>query len=213
MYYYYDILLNFGSDNELFSFYEWEKDDAVEFVKKVPLFRVSTETFLDNLKYQVQYEKEVISLIQNKTIVKANANVSENLMIISDNKNALALEIGLDGTVIGRSKLLLEDEENLLEILYTMKETHFDYKKIKKYKNRNSLRQIEKIKKLIKCELDTLYESKNVSKLKFLYYEWFNKSGKNIDLMYHEMQEKLSKEYNANLKKIYDFIKISYNKN
>ena len=58
MYYYYDILLNFGNDNELYSFYEWEKDDALEFIKKIPLFRVSTETILDHLQCQIKYEKE-----------------------------------------------------------------------------------------------------------------------------------------------------------
>ena len=36
MYYYYDVLLNFTSDDELFSFYEWEESDQVEFIKKIP---------------------------------------------------------------------------------------------------------------------------------------------------------------------------------
>ena len=50
MYYYYDVLLNFGEDENLYEFYEWEEKDQVDFVKKIPIFRVSTECLKDNLK-------------------------------------------------------------------------------------------------------------------------------------------------------------------
>ncbi len=212
MYYDYDVLLNFGSEEEIYPFYEWEKKDSLEFVKKIPLFRVTSETLLDHLEYQIEHSKETIELIQNKTIVKSSNSSLENAMIICDNKNALALELDTSGKVISRSKLLLSDEENLLEMLYTMKETDFHYKKGKKYQNRGELRQIEKIKKLIECELTTLYESKNFSKLKYLYYEWFNKRSTSPLKMYKEMQEELTKDYNENTQKIYNFIKMSYNK-
>ena len=127
MYYYYDILLNFGNDNELYSFYEWEKDDALEFIKKIPLFRVSTETILDHLQYQIKYEKDIVELIKNKAVIKSSNSTLENLMVISDNKNALALELDENGKVISRSNLLLNDEENLLEMLVAMNETNFNY--------------------------------------------------------------------------------------
>ncbi len=212
MYYYYDILLNFGNDNELYSFYEWEKDDALEFIKKIPLFRVSTETILDHLQYQIKYEKDIVELIKNKAVIKSSNSTLENLMVISDNKNALALELDENGKVISRSNLLLNDEENLLEMLVAMNETNFNYKKGKKYKNRCELRQIEKIKRLIECEINTLYESKNYSKLRYLYYEWFNKSKTDIEKIYFDMKNSLHKECNENLQKIYNFIKMSYNK-
>ena len=69
MYYYYDILLNFGSE-ELYDFYEWESSDALEYVKKIPLFRVSTDTLFDNLNYHITYDEEVLLQIQDKTVLK-----------------------------------------------------------------------------------------------------------------------------------------------
>lgn len=209
MYYYYDILLNFGDDNNLFEFYEWEESDDVEFVKKIPLFRVPTNILTDCLKYKVKFDNTLLEQIKDKTILKSS-NHLENAFLISDAKNALALELNSEGIVVSRSKLLLADEENLLEIMFTMKETNLKYKKQEKYSPKEQLRQMEKIKKLIKCEIDTLYESKNYSKLKYLYYEWFNKNNENIDTVYKEMTTSLQKDYNENLKRVYDFIKLSY---
>ena len=42
MNYYYDIVLNLNE--ELYEFYEWEENDSIDFIKKIPLFRVSTKT-------------------------------------------------------------------------------------------------------------------------------------------------------------------------
>ena len=210
MYYFYDILLNFQGDNDLFEFYEWLNTDNIEFVKKIPLFRVSTKLLQDSLIYKVRFDENVIYQIKNKTILKSTKSI-ENAFVISDAKNALALELDNNGNVISRSKLLLKDEENLLETMFTMKDIDLKYEKLEKYKKKDSIRQIEEIKKLIKCEIETLYESKNISKLKYLYYEWFNKNCSNLDKIHKDMLNALQKDYNANLKQIYDFIKISYN--
>ena len=71
MYYFYDILLNFQGDNDLFEFYEWLNTDNIEFVKKIPLFRVSTKLLQDSLKYKVRFDENVIYQIKNKTILKS----------------------------------------------------------------------------------------------------------------------------------------------
>ena len=71
MYYYYDILLNFTeNDGELFEFYEWEENDNIEFIKKIPLFKVSTSNLKILLKYQVKFAEEILEQIKNKTILK-----------------------------------------------------------------------------------------------------------------------------------------------
>ncbi len=211
MYYYYDCLLNFGRE-EMYEFYEWKSEDAIDFVKKIPLFRVSTNTLKDQLKYKTRFCREVLELIENKTIVKSTTECLEYAFVISDAKNALALELDKDGNVIGRSKLLLSDEMNLLEMMFTIKESDLQYEKLEKYPKRKNLRQVEEIKKLIECEIDTLFDTKNESKLKYLYYEWFNKTSNDLKLIVEEMKNALKKEYNASLLSIYELIKLSYNK-
>ena len=68
MNYYYDIVLNLNE--ELYEFYEWEENDSIDFIKKIPLFRVSTKTLKDNLKYQTKFNQDLIEQIKNKTIIK-----------------------------------------------------------------------------------------------------------------------------------------------
>ncbi len=209
MNYYYDIVLNLNE--ELYEFYEWEENYSIDFIKKIPLFRVSTKTLKDNLKYQTKFSQTMIEQIKNKTIIKKNENL-ENIFLISDTKNALALEINNEGLVINRSKLLVSDEMNLIEMIYSLKEVKIEYEKIKKYEARKELRQIEKIKKLIKCEIDLLYQEKNRSKLKYLYYEWFNTVENSLEKMYEEMNTELEKNFSEKLNNIYDLIKLSYHK-
>ncbi len=210
MYYYYDVLLNFTSEGELYEFYEWEENDNVEFVKKIPIFRVPTEVVKDNLQYQTKFDKEIVLQIAGKTMIKGNKENIGNTFLISDAKNALALELDETGKVISRSKLLPSDELNLSEVMFTMKESNLSYEKGKKYKEETMLRQEREIKKLITCEIKTLYEKKNTSKLKYLYYEWFNKNIDNVQEIYEEMIENLQKTYDDNLKRVYELIKLSY---
>lgn len=211
MYYYYDVLLNFGEEENLYEFYEWEESDSVDFVKKIPIFRVSTDCIKDNLKYKTKFADSLLLQIKDKTILKSSSKICENTFLISDTKNALALELNKEGVVVSRSKLLPSDELNLSEVMFTMKESTLQYEKLRKYKKNKGIRQIREIKKLIQCELDTLFKEKNTSKLKYLYYEWLNKNSDNIELIYKEMTHSLQKEYDANLKRVYDFIKLSYN--
>lgn len=209
MYYYYDVLLNFGTDGDIYEFYEWESEDNVEFIKKIPLFRVTLDCLKDNLKYKTKFDSSFIEQIKEKTIVKGNCE-NLNTFLISDSKNTLALEINEEGVVISRSKLLPSDELNISEVMFTMKESTLHYEKLEKYKTNTTLRQERKIKKLIEQEIDTLYKENNTSKLKYLYYEWFNKNNDDIETIYKEMTSSLQKGYNDNLKRVYDFIKLSY---
>ena len=212
MYYYYDILLNFQDNPNLFEFYEWEEKDDIDFVKKIPLFRISKVTLKYLLKYQVRFTDDFIQEIKNKTILKTSAKILKNTFLVCDMKDALAIELNDDGVVISRSKLLLADEINLNEIMFTMKETKLKYEKLEKYKKREDIRQIEEIKKLINCEITTLYESKNISKLKYLYYEWFNVLNDNIEEIYKQMKNDLKNNFNINQERIYNLIRKSYNK-
>lgn len=213
MYYYYDVLLNFNEENELYEFYEWEEKDSIEFIKKIPLFRVSTNTLKDFFMYKIKFDSSFLEKIKDKTILKNTSSSLDFAFLISDTKNALALELNEEGMVISRSKLLLSDENNLNEMMFTMKETKLDYEHLKKYKVRKDIRQIGNIKKIIKCEIDTLYDSNHLSKLKYLYYEWFNKVNEDKETIVKDMYTLLESNDIKNLERIYDLIKLSYKVN
>ena len=212
MYYYYDILLNFAeSDNDIYEFYEWEEDDNIEFIKKIPLFKVSTTNLKTFLKYQVKFDEELLEQIKNKTMLKNSNATLPYCMLLCDSKNSLALELNEKGEVISRSKLLLCDEINLNEIMFTMKEQKLKYEKLDKFIENKDIRQIKKIKKVISCEIKDLFEKQNISKLKYLYFEWFDEICENLQDIYSRMIKDLYDNYSEKQQNIYNLIKLSYN--
>lgn len=212
MFYYYDTLLNFTDNLEnLYEFYEWEDNDNIEFVKKIPLFKINSATLKTLLKYQVKFNPELVEQIKNKTILKNSNKVIPYCLLVCDTKNSLALELNSNGEVISRSKLLLGDEINLTEIMFTMKESKIEYEKLAKYETKNYLRQVKKIKQLIYYEIKNLYEKQNISKLKYLYIEWFDEINDDLSTIYKRMCEDLKNSFNDKQQNIYDLIKLSYN--
>ena len=54
MNYYYDIVVNFQDTN--YMFYDWNEKDNIEFIKKIPIFQVTTNTLKDFISevYQIK---------------------------------------------------------------------------------------------------------------------------------------------------------------
>ena len=124
MNYYYDILLNFQEDYCMF--YEWDEDDYLDHIKKIPLFHISPQTYKDIYTKVIKVSNEFLKSIENKTKLK-KGNALLYTAIFSDGKQALALEFNNKGIVINKSSVLLEDEINICEFMYTIEDTILNY--------------------------------------------------------------------------------------
>lgn len=171
MNYYYDILVNL--EEEFYEFYEWEKNDPIIAIKKTPLFKVSHNVIVDFLTYDITLDEELTINLLEKTICKNKEKI--NALLISDTKTSLFLEINDNGKVIFKSKLLVEDENNINEIVNALRETNLKYQVGKKVLKNNLLRQTIKEQKLILMELNGLKKNKDVDKCNYLYFELFHK--------------------------------------
>ena len=171
MNYYYDILVNL--EVEFYEFYEWEKNDPIIAIKKTPLFKVSHNVIVDFLTYDITLDEELTINLLEKTICKNKEKI--NALLISDTKTSLFLEINDNGKVIFKSKLLVEDENNINEIVNALRETNLKYQVGKKVLKNNLLRQTIKEQKLILIELNGLKKNKDVDKCNYLYFELFHK--------------------------------------
>ena len=100
----------------------------------------------------MKFSEDFTNSIKEKTLLKTADKTLKNTFLICDTKDALAIELNEEGEVISRSRLMISDEINLNEIMFTMKESKLKYEKLKKYSKRTGIRQIDEIKKLIKCE-------------------------------------------------------------
>ncbi len=206
--YYYDVLLNFQDNYTMF--YEWDSEDEINYIKKIPLVHVDAKTLINFISKKIIVDEEFLKLIENKTKLKGN-NTLKYTCIFSDGKNSIALEFQDNGEVLSKSSLILEDELNINEFMYNIMLKKINYKIIKDDEINNETRQDLKIKRILKLEINSIYERKEYSKLKYLYLEWFQELLPSIDEMYHNMLNKLNNKLTEKEYSIYELIKMSYN--
>ena len=206
--YYYDLYVNFLENYCMF--YEWDEDDNLEYVKKIPLVHVDAKTYLNFRSKIVKVDASFLKTILNKTKLKDNT-ILKYAALVSDGKNSMALEFNDEGETISKSSLILDDEININEFMYNISVTKIDYEVIKKDKIIKETRQETKIKKILKLEILNMYQNKEYSKLKYIYLEWFDKLIDTPEVMYGEMLKKLKGNLGSREYAIYELIKISYN--
>ena len=213
MNYYYDCLLNWN-EQEAYEFYEWNDYDYLELIKKIPLVKVKRKVLLDFIQNNVKVDKEFLEMIKDKTLVsdKKNFKRIEYASLFTDTKNVIALEFNEEGLSISRSNLLIDDDLNILEVIYGIKETTFDYEIIKKIEMNQTLRQEKEAKKLILLEINNLYQNKEIDKLKYLYYEYKKENINDIDYIYEQIKNDLERKIDQDILKLYHIIKLSYHK-
>jgi len=207
MHYYFDVLVNL--DETLWEFYEWEQNDNLVPIKKVPLIRVKEKDIENFMKYQVTFDETWLEKYIDKTTLK-NQKEKITCLLFSSTKNNILLELNKKGEVIGKSKLLIEDDNNCNEMSFTEKETNISYEIGPKIKVEKEFRQAKKEKKLIEIELETIKKTNNIKKCSYLYYEWFGGFETNLEKMILEMKEELKKDYTLKLHEISLLIKMSY---
>ena len=210
MNFYYEIKLNFN-DDKLFNFYEWSVDDKLDHIKKIPLVKVKSNVFRDIYSYNFKVNEDFLELINGRTMSKDGNNL-ESACIFCDTKNCIAIEFDNTGKSISRSSLLLEDENNICEISYSIKYHNLNLEKLEKITIPSEFRQETYIKKIITKEILELCKNDNINKLKYLYYEWFGKLEENKDTIIKHMLNDIKNELKKTHFNIYKIIKLSYNK-
>lgn len=180
MNYIYDILVNYG--NVPYDFFEWNTSDNIMHIRKIPIIKVSANTLIDIRDYEVKLDDSFLEYIKFKTEIFNDKNIRliEEACLFSDGSNVLAIMVKNNHLL--KSKLLLEEEEEVLAISERLKEQSVIYTKIKKninnqYKTR---RQIDNEQKLRK-QLNKLFYDKNYETLKYMYYECFNEKEESIN--------------------------------
>lgn len=214
MNYFCDLLINMNEE-KVFNFYEWEASDPIELIKKIPIYRVSTKILNDFYLYNIKLSYEFLNLLLDKTVLKNN-KVNKTIKyacLLCDTKNTIVVEFNDNGEIISRSNLLLDDESNVLELIYSYKEINLEYKKLNLIKYNNTLRYEEVIKKVIRTEFKTIIEKKDLVKLKYLFTEWFGYEENSVFLIEKKIKNELDGEISLKTKDIYNLIVLLYDKN
>ena len=188
----YDILVNFKKIP--YEFYEWNKEDDVKHVKKMPSIKVSDSTLYDIFYNDVVVSKNFLDQIKDKTEIFFGRTVKKvkYACVIYNDDVALSILLNDNGDIIGKSKLLFDEEEDVLKEDVPVKE--IDYNIIKKSKKISGLTRREaKIVLLLSKYLDKIHESKKNDEIKYMYFECFNKVEEDNEKAYKNLKNEVLK--------------------
>lgn len=194
MNYIYDVLLNFTNPKRVYDFFEWELNDTIINIKKVPVIKVSKEMLLDIFNYKVKVDKSFLKTIEGLAIVyKQSKKKFKYLSILSDGAKSLGVSFNDNGIVEYRSSMLLDEEEEASFIADKLSVEKIDYKKLEKYKKDTFVtRKEEEEKDFLVKEINFLYDTNDLEKLKYLYIEYFDKKEDSIEQIHKELIDSLN---------------------
>lgn len=188
MVYIYDIILNFN--DELIEFFEWEDNDNIKYIKKLPLIRVEDSLIKDILENDILFADDFLEQIKNKTIYYDSKRDNYPVIVLSNQDIVIA--ILLKENDYKYSRLLLDEEYEVLNIADKLSVTKVDYTvKGKKIFNSNLTRKERKIRGILLNEIDYLYNSNKLDKLNYYYYEYFNEINNNKEEVYERLKNSL----------------------
>ncbi len=215
MLYIYDILLNWCRD-KLYDFFEWEKTDKLEHVKKIPLIRVERGLINKLSTETIKLDESFPSKIYNLTEIYNSKNVTKvpYAILLTDGLSALAIKLDKSGNIKFRSKLLVDEEEEILCFCnrldkYKLKYTEKPGNTIEDFTTRNE----KKIRTFLLNDIETTYKKKDYEKLKYLYNEYCGITTNNMELIYNNLIESIHYEINSGHIKIYNLLQLIGNKN
>ena len=206
----YDIILNWCKDT-VYDFFEWDSKDKLEHIKRIPLFRVDKDIIKDILYNEIKIDQEFNSNTFNMTESYSLNKVIKvpYAYLITDGITILALKTDKYGNVKYKSKLLLEEEEEILCISTKLKKIDFKYTKKEMIFSEHFLTRTElKVKKFLLEEINRIYKTKDYQKLKYLYAEYTDKEEKNIDTLYKELINSLENGLNEKHYNLYNLLNL-----
>ena len=209
MSYVYDILLNFTDSKRVFDFFEWDSDDNILNVKKIPIFRVSKKMIMDLFNYKIKFNNDFLKKIENSfSMYKSCKNNYKYLVLFSDKDRVIGVSLNNNGVTEYKSSLLIDEEEDIILSIDKINIEEIDYKKLEKVNNDLFItRNEEKEREFLLKELTYLYKNNNINKLKYLYFELFNKKEDNIDIIYKNLLNSLKNIDNKH-KKMCEVLKV-----
>lgn len=208
MNYIYDILVNFNE--VLYDFYDWNPNDNIINIRKVPLFKVEHQFLKDLKENALRFEDSFLAKIQGKTEIFSNKDIKrlEYVCLFSDGLEVIAMQLKNNG--IKKSKLLVDEEIEVLEVVNRLKEETIPYQILKRskiagFKTRKEL----DMEKMIRSGLKKLVEEKDLEKLKYIYYECFNQKEENMNQIVDQFYQSLESNTDSIATKLYEFLKLT----
>ena len=197
MNYVYDIYLNLN--NVLYDFFDWDKNDKLIHIKKIPIFKISEESFKHIINNTIILNEDIIKNIEYKTELW---NVNDKIMyscIFCDSNNAIGIEFDSDGKSIKKSSLYIDEELDIIEMSEALKFSNIDFQILSKSNTLLKTRKEIREEKFISREL----KISDNSRLNYIYFECFGKKENDKDIIIKNLKTIKAK------KNLYDILKLT----
>ena len=200
----YDVLLNFNE--ELIEYFEWEDNDNVKYIKRVSLFKVNTSFLNDIVNYETVLDNSFVNKIPKYDIGGTLEN--GHVCLFTDGDIAIGVFI-MDNKPILFSRLLLDEEFEVLEVSLSLEVLNISYTKLNMKNKSNSFltRSERSFKENLSRKLDDLYKNKSYEELIYLYYEYTNSENRNISYIYNFLKNSLN-DFNEKHFKLLDIVSM-----
>lgn len=208
MIYIYDLLVNLNE--ELIDFYDWNEMDNYEHIRKCLLIKINKEDYYNILTNKIKINKELMEEIKNKTQKFSGRNTVtiEYLLVITDGNNALVVKFDKNGISKEKSKLLINEEIEILTLSSSMKIKEIKYSIVNKNTTSNMTRKETQIANRILQELNSIKNDKE--KIDYLYYEWFDNKSSNNKL--EDLISSIKSNFTSKHKEFLDILNLITNK-
>lgn len=215
MNYVYDILLNLSNSKRVYDFYEWNQNDNIENIKKMKLVHVD-RMMLDNLLYyDGMIDNDFLIKIYRTCEVYTNRKVKilDYCCLFSDGERVLAIEFNEAGNPMYKSKLLIDEEEEIAILANNLEFYPLTFEKREKIlKNRFFTRNEIIIRNYLMKEIEECYHKKNYGKLRFLYEEYFEEKDSSYPQMMQALLDSMETCLDSKHMNIYQILKLSSKK-
>ena len=198
MNYIYDIVLNF--QNNYYQFFEWNRNDKIKNISKIAVYRIKDEDLINLI-----YNKVIVDSNFLETLKEDNKKYNKIICLVSNTKQTIGLLFAQDGTLLKRSSLLFEEENEVNNFAKNLPLTKINYQKNESLAPNNTLR-IEREKKdnLIKY----ITETNDILTLKYLYYEYFKEECSDDTKIKTILLNIIEEEWNLNKNNLYKTLNI-----
>lgn len=210
MNYIYDIVLNFNSN--YYEFYEWNKNDNIINIRKIPTFKVDNQTYYDFKFNDITVKNDFLKLIEDETSIYLG-NTNKYMCIITNSKEAIGIMFNKNGLIIKKSSLIIDEENEVLELAYDIENTRIDYQvnRVCKKMRLVSRSEGEKKKKIIN-NLNHLFKINNYELIRYIYYDAFLKEEKDVNKIYDELINVIDKNETIYINRISSILELISNR-
>lgn len=209
MNYIYDIVLNFNE--VLHSFYEWNLDDEIIHIRKIPFIKVNEETFYNIKNSKFKIDKTFLEKIEGKTDIfnKVRKDKILHACIFTNGLEAFAESFDSNGVSLKKSSLLIDEEEEVAEVALRVNNINLSFEILEKDNgNIYQTRKEREILNYVRKELQKLDRQNDVDKLEYLAVECLNKKIKDKNNIINSLNKELNNNFDEIGPKLYNFFQL-----